>query len=48
VLAVQTGELIESDALIVGYNFDMRTNEITAEKIVNPKAGAELVRLPSS
>ncbi|MEO5360446.1 MAG: hypothetical protein H7843_08350 [Nitrospirota bacterium] len=32
---------IESKELIVGYTFDLRTNEIRAERIINPQAGTE-------
>ena len=32
---------IESDTLVVGYTFDLRTNELKAEKIPNPRAGTE-------
>lgn len=32
---------IEADELVVGYNFDLRTNELNVEKIPNPSAGQE-------
>ena len=32
---------IEADSLVVGYTFDLRTNEIKAEKVANPRAGTE-------
>ncbi|GKW23428.1 hypothetical protein [Pectobacterium versatile] len=37
----QVGELIrtEADSLVVGYNFDLRTNELNSERIPNPNAG---------
>jgi hypothetical protein len=37
----QVGELvrIETDELIVGYTFNLRTNELRAEKVLNPTAG---------
>jgi hypothetical protein len=31
----------EADSLIIGYTFDLRTNELKAEKIPNPRAGTE-------
>jgi hypothetical protein len=31
----------EADLLVVGYTFDLRTNELKAEKIPNPRAGTE-------
>ncbi len=31
----------ESDTLVVGYAFDMRTNEIKAERVPNTCAGTE-------
>jgi hypothetical protein len=31
----------ESNMLVVGYTFDLRTNELKAEKIPNPSAGTE-------
>jgi hypothetical protein len=38
---------IESDTLVVGYMFDLRTNELKAEKVPNPRGhGASLRRLP--
>src|SRR6266581_5182608 len=30
---------IEADSLVVGYTFDLRTNELKAERIPNPNAG---------
>lgn len=30
---------IEADSLVVGYKFDLRTNELTAERVPNPRAG---------
>lgn len=35
------GELsrIEGEKLVVGYSFDLRTNEISAETVANPAAG---------
>ncbi len=40
---VPIGDLtrIEADQLVVGYNFDLRTNKITAQLIPNPHAGRE-------
>lgn len=37
------GELkrIEAETLVVGYNFDLRTNILEAERVPNPKAGTE-------
>ncbi|GAB2862942.1 hypothetical protein GCM10027277_34440 [Pseudoduganella ginsengisoli] len=32
---------VEADTLVVGYNFDLRTNSLTADRIPNPKAGTE-------
>lgn len=32
---------IEADELVVGYNFDLRTNELRAERIPNPRAGTQ-------
>lgn len=39
----QVGDLVRREAaeLIVGYSFDLRTNEIVPEKIPNPGAGRE-------
>lgn len=39
----QVGELVrtEADTLVVGYNFDLRTNELNSERIPNPNAGTE-------
>jgi len=32
---------VEADTLVVGYTFDLRTNELKAERIRNPNAGME-------
>lgn len=32
---------IESDMLVVGYSFDLRTNALKAEKVANPRKGTE-------
>lgn len=32
---------VESETLVVGYTFDLRTNQLKAEKISNPRAGTE-------
>ncbi|MDR1397604.1 MAG: hypothetical protein LBJ14_07720 [Desulfarculales bacterium] len=32
---------IEANKLVVGYNFDLRTNELCAERIPNPNAGTQ-------
>jgi hypothetical protein len=32
---------VESDELVVGYTFDLRSNELRAERIPNPRAGTE-------
>ncbi len=32
---------VEADTLVVGYTFDLRTNELKAERITNPRAGTE-------
>lgn len=32
---------VEADTLVVGYAFDLRTNELKAERIPNPSAGIE-------
>lgn len=39
----QVGELVRIEAaeLIVGYKFDLRSNQLSAEKVPNPKAGTE-------
>lgn len=39
----EVGRLIrvEADALIVGYTFDLRTNELKAERVPNPNAGTQ-------
>ena len=39
---VKVGDLVRTEAkeLVVGYNFDLRSNELTMEKISNPGAGS--------
>lgn len=39
----QVGRLnrIEADTLVVGYTFDLTTNELKAERVANPSAGTE-------
>lgn len=32
---------VEAESLVVGYTFDLRTNELTAERIPNPSAGTQ-------
>ena len=32
---------VEAERLVVGYTFDLRTNQLKAERISNPKAGTE-------
>lgn len=32
---------VEAESLVVGYTFDLRTNELKAERIPNPRAGTE-------
>ncbi|NJM11329.1 MAG: hypothetical protein HC889_05045 [Synechococcaceae cyanobacterium SM1_2_3] len=32
---------IEAETLVIGYTFDLRTNEIKAERVLNPQAGTE-------
>ena len=32
---------VEAQTLVVGYTFDLRTNELTAERVPNPRAGTE-------
>lgn len=32
---------IEADTLVVGYTFDLRTNELNSERAANPSAGSE-------
>jgi len=32
---------VEAETLVVGYTFDLRTNELKAERIPNPRAGTE-------
>jgi hypothetical protein len=38
---MQVGKLtrVEADTLVVGYDFDLRTNELTAKRLPNPNAG---------
>ena len=31
----------ESETLVIGYNFDLRTNELTAKRLANPSAGTQ-------
>jgi hypothetical protein len=40
---VEVGRLtrIEAESLVVGYSFDLRTNELKAEKVPNPRKGTE-------
>ena len=40
---VEVGRLIriEADTLVIGYSFDLRTNELKAEKVPNPRKGTE-------
>lgn len=40
---VRAGEIIrcETDQLVVGYHFDLRTNTLTSESVPNPGAGRE-------
>ncbi len=40
---VQVGELkrVEAAKIIVGYSFDLKTNELTAQAVPNPDAGKE-------
>ena len=39
----QVGELVrvEAEELVVGYKFNLRSNQLAAEKVLNPKAGTE-------
>ena len=39
----EVGTLIrtEADSLVIGYTFDLRTNELKTERIPNPRAGTE-------
>jgi hypothetical protein len=39
----EVGQLVrvETAELVVGYTFDLRTNELRAERILNPRAGTE-------
>jgi hypothetical protein len=39
----EVGRLVRVEAaeLVVGYTFDLRTNALTAERVPNPRAGAE-------
>ena len=32
---------VEAETLVVGYNFDLRTNELRAERVPNPTAGTQ-------
>lgn len=32
---------VEDKTLVVGYKFDLRTNELSADRVLNPNAGAE-------
>lgn len=32
---------VEAETLVVGYNFDLRTNELRAERVPNPSAGTQ-------
>ncbi|MBX3709540.1 MAG: hypothetical protein KIT56_10080 [Gammaproteobacteria bacterium] len=32
---------VETESLVVGYTFDLRTNELKAERVPNPNAGSE-------
>lgn len=32
---------VEADLLVTGYKFDLRTNELTAQRVPNPKAGTQ-------
>lgn len=32
---------VEAETLVVGYNFDLRTNELGAERLPNPNSGAQ-------
>jgi hypothetical protein len=32
---------VEAESLVVGYTFDLRTNELKADKVRNPRAGTE-------
>ncbi|MDJ4137543.1 hypothetical protein LEB90_23035, partial [Salmonella enterica] len=32
---------VESERLVVGYNFDLRTNELVADLVPNPRAGTQ-------
>ena len=32
---------VEAETLVVGYTFDLRTNELKAEKVPNPRAGTK-------
>jgi hypothetical protein len=40
---IEVGDLVrrEADELIVGYSFDLKTNEIVPKKVPNPGAGTE-------
>lgn len=32
---------VEAETLVIGYKFDLRTNELTAERVPNPNAGTQ-------
>ena len=32
---------VETETLVAGYHFDLRTNELSAERVPNPNAGIE-------
>jgi hypothetical protein len=32
---------VEAEMLVVGYRFDLRTNELSAERLPNPRAGTQ-------
>jgi hypothetical protein len=40
---MQVGELrrVEAREMVVGYNFNLQTNELTPQKVPNPRAGTE-------
>ena len=38
----------KADELIIGYSFDLQTNEITPKKVPNPGAGREHVFRPGN
>lgn len=39
----QVGELVrtEADSIVVGYSFDLRTNRLAVDTVLNPQAGAQ-------